>query len=263
MAGRGAGTVDVVTALEIEIADRVMTLTINRPHVRNAANEEVWTALESGLGEAADNPDVRVVVVTGAGGAFCSGQDLSEQPRGEFLGRMRWLGGIALKLHRLPKPTIAKVGGVAAGAGANLALGCDLVVASADARFIEIFSKRGLSVDFGGTWLLPRLVGMAKAKELALLAGPLSAGDAAAAGLINRVVPPGELDGAVAQWAAQLAAGPPRAMGFTKQMLNDSFALTLEEAVEAEARAQDVNLRGTEARQALAAFVEKRAATFG
>jgi enoyl-CoA hydratase/carnithine racemase len=255
-------TVGRVSALEIDVSDRVMTLTINRPQVRNAANDEVWLGLDRGLAEAAADPGVRVVVLTGAGDAFCSGQDLSAPPDSEPLGRMRWLGSIALRLHRLPKVTIAKVGGVAAGAGANLALGCDLVVASTDARFIQIFAKRGLSVDFGGTWLLPRLVGLGRAKELAFLAAPLGAEEAAAAGLVNRVVPPDQLDAVVDGWARELAAGPPLALSLTKSLLNESFATTLEQALEGEARAQVINLRGPEAREALAAFVERRPARF-
>jgi len=239
-----------------------MTLTINRPHVRNAANDEVWLGLERGLTEAAAEPDVRVVVITGAGGAFCSGQDLSAQPDSEPLSRMRWLGGIALRLHKLPKPTIAKVGGVAAGAGANLALGCDLVVASTEARFIQIFAKRGLSVDFGGTWLLPRLVGLGRAKELAFLAGSVAARDAAAMGLVNRVVEPPQLDAAVDEWAGELAAGPPHALSLTKALLNESLATSMEQALEGEARAQTINLRGPEVREAMAAFVERRPPRF-
>lgn len=251
-----------VSALETRVEQGVMTVTLNRPHVRNAANDEVWTGLDRALADAASDRAVRVVVITGAGGAFCSGQDLSEHLDIDPLARMRWMADLAARLHHLPKPTIAKVGGVAAGAGANLALGCDLVVASREARFIEIFSKRGLSLDFGGSWLLPRLVGMAKAKELALLAEPLSAEQAEAIGLVNRVVDADELDPVVAGWAEQLAAGPPHALSLTKALLNDSFGSTLEQALEAEGLAQTINLTGAESREALAAFRERRPPAF-
>ena len=129
---------------------------------------------------------------------------------------MRALADLALRLHRLPKPTIAKVGGVAAGAGMSMALGCDLVVASESARFSQIFAKRGLSVDFGASWLLPRLIGLHKAKELAFFADILSAAEAEAFGLVNRVVPDDELDAFVDDWARRLADGPTLALSMTK-----------------------------------------------
>jgi enoyl-CoA hydratase/carnithine racemase len=243
----------------------IMTVTINRPERRNAANWEVWTGLERAFDAALDDRDVRVLVVTGAGGAFCSGQDLNELGDGgksSSLEVMRRLGGIAKRLQQLPKPTIAKVGGVAAGAGANLAFLCDLVVASAEARFIQSFSARGLSPDFGGSWLLPRLVGLSKAKELALLAAPLSASEAMGLGLVNRVVPAEDLDRAVDEWATRLAAGPPQALGLTKALLNQSLESSLDQALESEAQAQTINLSSKDLREAVAAFREKRPARF-
>jgi enoyl-CoA hydratase/carnithine racemase len=175
---------------------------------------------------------------------------------------MRHVGDVALALHRLPKPTIAKVGGVAAGAGCNLALGCDLVVASQDARFSEIFARRGLSIDFGGSWLLPRLIGLHKAKELAFFAEVISAQDAKEFGIVNRVVPADELDGFVTDWARRLASGPPLALSLTKAMLNSSLSATMDEALEDEARSQAVNLRTEDAVEAMRAFVEKREPAF-
>lgn len=258
-------TVAAVGALMTSNRGGVMTVTINRPERRNAANEEVWAGLEEAFAIAASDCSVRVVVVTGAGGAFCSGQDLSAMGEGEgrsFLERMRRVSGIALSLHRLPKPTIAKVGGVAAGAGANLALGCDLVMASTEAIFIQIFADRGMSLDFGGSWLLPRLVGLAKAKELALLARPVPAEEAAALGLVNRVVPADQLDAAVDEWSLRLAAGPAHALSLTKTLLNESFERSMAGALEGEARAQAANLAGPEVREATAAFLEKRTARF-
>ncbi|HEX9529836.1 MAG TPA: enoyl-CoA hydratase/isomerase family protein, partial [Acidimicrobiales bacterium] len=149
--------------LLLERAAGVVTLTLNRPEKKNAVNGAMWREMRQVFDEVAATVEDRVLVVTGAGGAFCSGADLSDASGGRAmhpLDGVRVINHVALALHRLPKPTIAKVGGVAAGAGCNLAFGCDLVVAADDARFSEIFARRGLTVDFGGTWLLPRLVGL-------------------------------------------------------------------------------------------------------
>ena len=248
----------------IDRADGVVTLTLNRPERKNAVTTEMWTRLREVFGEVADTPSDRVLVVTGAGGAFCSGADLSGV--GDIaaggLARMRTVGAAALALHDLPKPTIAKVPGIAAGAGANLALGCDLIVASDEARFSEIFSARGLSLDFGGSWLLPRLVGLHRAKELAFFADILSAKEAEDLGLVNRVVPASDLDGFVDEWARRLAAGPPIALSMTKRMLNNSSTSTLAEALEAEAVSQVVNFKTEDLGEAMRAFAEKRAPHF-
>jgi 2-(1,2-epoxy-1,2-dihydrophenyl)acetyl-CoA isomerase len=175
---------------------------------------------------------------------------------------MRHIGDVALRLHRLAKPTIAKVNGVAAGAGCNLALGCDLVVASDEARFSEIFARRGLSIDFGGSWLLPRLIGLHKAKELAFFAEVISAKEALEFGIVNRVVSAAELDAFVDDWATRLAAGPPLALSMTKTMLNNSFAVSMEQALEDEARSQTVNFGTADMAEAMAAFLEKRSPVF-
>jgi enoyl-CoA hydratase/carnithine racemase len=242
----------------------IVTVTLNRPERLNAITAEMWGRLASIFGEIARCPDDRVVVVTGAGGAFCSGADLGAVAPGEAapLEYMRGVGDAALALHRLAKPTIAKVEGVAAGAGLNLALGCDLIVAAEGARLSEIFARRGLSVDFGGSWLLPRLVGMHRAKELVLLADMVSAEEAAAIGLVNRVVPVAELDSTVAAWARRLADGPPLALSMSKMLLQTSLESSFDQAVEAEAQAQAVNLASQDAREAVRAFLEKRQPTF-
>jgi 2-(1,2-epoxy-1,2-dihydrophenyl)acetyl-CoA isomerase len=168
------------------------------------------------------------------------------------------LGDLALALHRLPKPAIAKVNGVAAGMGASLALGCDLVLASEEASFAQIFVKRGLSLDTGSTWLLPRLVGLHKAKELAFFGDLVSAADAAAIGIVNRVVPAAELDALTADWARRLAAQPPIALSLTKMGLNASSALSMADALEHEAVAQNVCFQTRDLAEAMAAFVERR-----
>lgn len=255
--------------LEVDRRDHVVTVTLDRPEKLNAMNTQMFGELARVFAEVADNDDDRVLVITGRGRGFCSGADISAQaeaangPRPRHsLDQMRWIGDAALRLHRLSKPTIAKVNGIAAGAGCNLALGCDLVVASDEARFSQIFARRGLSIDFGGSWLLPRLVGMQRAKELALLADILSAEEALRVGLVNRVVPAGELDAVVADWAARLAAGPPLALSMTKTMLNNAFAVSIEQALEDEARCQAVNLATEDVVEAGMAFLQKRAPVF-
>ncbi|HUP86399.1 MAG TPA: enoyl-CoA hydratase [Acidimicrobiales bacterium] len=246
--------------LIVERDGGVVTVTMNRPEKKNAANGQMWDELRETFAEVADTESDRVVVVTGAGDAFCSGADLSDASSltRNGLTRMRHIGDAALALHRLAKPTIAKVNGVAAGAGANLAFGCDLIVASDTARFSEIFTRRGLSVDFGGTWLLPRLIGLHKAKELAFFADVIGAAEAERLGLVNRVLPMEELDAFVAGWAARLAASPPMALSMTKTMLNNALMVSMDQALEDEARSQNVNFSTNDFREAVSAFLEKR-----
>lgn len=249
------------------------TITLNRPEKKNAINAQMWKDLTAVFHEAATNPKVRVVIITGAGGAFCSGADLSggaaaDREQGDVLPphqlvSMREVSDVALALHRLPMPVIAKVGGVAAGAGCNLALGCDLIVASDTARFSEIFAKRGLAIDFGATWLLPRLIGLHKAKELAFLAEVISAQEAERIGIVNRVVPAAELDAFVDDWARKLIAGPPLAYRMTKRLLNEGSNMSMDQALEAEGWTQTVTIAATQdTQEAFRAFVQKRTPEF-
>jgi enoyl-CoA hydratase/carnithine racemase len=240
----------------------VLTLTLNRPHRRNALDLALWDGLRDQLARARDDDAVRAVVITGSGGAFCAGADLSAPREGHPLDRMRGVNEIAMLLHELPKPSIARVDGVAVGAGWNLALGCDLVVATPTSRFSQIFAKRGLSLDFGGSWLLPRLVGMQQAKRLALLADMIEADEAHRLGLVTWVVAPDELDGFVADVAARLAATAPVAVAQSKALLHENADRPLREALASEARAQAVNFATADAPEAFAAFTEKREATF-
>jgi 2-(1,2-epoxy-1,2-dihydrophenyl)acetyl-CoA isomerase len=248
--------------LLVHRADGVVTLTLNRPDKMNAITGEMWGELRDVFDEVARNHDDRVLVVTGAGRAFCAGADLAEQgmppSSGARLVHMRGVGQSAAALRGIPKPTIAKVNGVAAGAGLNLALGCDLVIASEAARFSEIFVKRALSIDYGGSWLLPRLVGIHKAKELAFLAEVISAADAERIGIVNRVVAADELDATVDELVARLLKMAPVALSQTKHLLDQAFSVTFADAVEAEAVAQVLNLTTADAREAMRAFMEKR-----
>ncbi|MGQ0803542.1 MAG: enoyl-CoA hydratase/isomerase family protein [Actinomycetota bacterium] len=250
----------------VERSGGVVTLTLNRPEKKNAINRVMWRELIQVFDEVADRADDRVLVITGAGDGFCSGADLTDTGNsdelqggvGASVRQMRVVGRAALRLHELPKPTIAAVNGVAAGAGCNLALGCDLIVASDRARFTEIFSKRGLSVDFGGSWVLPRLVGLHKAKELVYLAEIIDAGEAERIGIVNRVVDHDALDKSVTELAGRLAALPPIQLSISKRLLNQSFSVSMADALEFEDIAQALNFSSADTAEAMAAFVQKR-----
>lgn len=255
-----------MSELLLERRDGVVTLTLNRPDRLNALTGPQWDDLRAIFEEVASNRGDRVLVITGAGKGFCAGADLatggSPAGDGDPLERMRVLGRSAAALHDIGKPTIAKVNGVAAGAGLSLALGCDLVIASEAARFSAIFVKRALSFDYGGSWLLPRLIGMHRAKELGFLGDVIDAAEAERIGLVNRVVPAAELDSTVDALAARLLAMPPIALAHTKELLDRATTRTYDEALEAEAVAQVANLATADVREAMSAFVEKREPRF-
>jgi enoyl-CoA hydratase/carnithine racemase len=245
-----------------EDADGVRTLTLNRPDRKNAINPQLWLELADALRAAARDRDLRALVITGAGGAFCSGADISAPEDIHPKDKLRRLTEVALALHELTVPTIAKVTGVAVGAGWNLALGCDFVVATPESRFCQIFSKRGLSVDLGGSWLLPKLVGLQQAKRLVLLADMIDAAEARSLGLVTWIKSADEIDEFVANLANRLAAGPPLALAQSKGLLNDGANATLREALANEARAQPGNFATADSTEAYAAFAEKRDPAF-
>ena len=245
--------------LIVERADGIVNVTMNCPEKKNAISYQMFHDLLDVFLEVSESNDDRVLILTGAGGNFSAGADLSSSgPDRHFLASMRFYGSVGLALHQVPKPTIAKIRGVAVGAGLNLGLGCDLIAASEDAKFSEIFARRGLSLDVGGSWLLPRLVGMHRAKELALLADVVPAQEAERIGLVNRVLPDGELDDFVDDWAKRLAAGPPIALAQSKRLLNNAFTYGLQEAMDAEGMAQSVNISTEDTREAVTAFFKKR-----
>ncbi|WP_084471461.1 enoyl-CoA hydratase/isomerase family protein [Nocardia speluncae] len=249
---------------ELLVADRdgIRTVTLNRPHRKNAMTWAIWRELADVLRDTGMDRSVRALVLTGAGGAFCSGADISVPDARHPMDKMRIFSDLALQLHELPTPTIAKVTGVAVGAGWNLALGCDLVVATPDATFAQIFARRGLSLDLGGSWLLPKLVGLQQAKRLALLAETIDAARAETLGLVTWIVAADEIDGFTDDLAARLAAGPPVALAQTKALLNEGADATLREALAGESRAQGVNFATADAPEAYTAFAEKRAPRF-
>ena len=249
---------DDTDGVRIALADAVARIVLCNPRRKNAITSAMWGELTAAFRWVAGSDEVRAVVVTGDGDEFCSGADLSAAPDKHALAYMRDVNQGAIALHQIPQPTIARVDGIAAGAGLNLALGCDLVVASDRARFSEIFAKRGLSLDYGGSWLLPQRIGLHKAKELALLAPIIDAAEAERIGLVNRVVPVDQLDEVVDDWAARLAGGPPIALAQTKALLDRAATSTLAEALAAEAAAQTVNFGTQDTPEAIAAFLHKR-----
>lgn len=238
------------------------TITIDRPHRKNAVHEAGWLRLARLLDEIGQDDTTRAVVVTGAGGDFCAGMDLAS----ERLDRhprtfMRAVSEVVTRLHDLPQPVIAKVEGMAVGAGFNLALACDLVVASTTARFSQAFARRGLSVDFGGSWLLPRAVGMQQAKRLAFLADMIDAHQALRLGAVTWVEEPESVGGFVADLAERLIEAPPVALAETKALMHAASSQTLPESVGDEIRAQLVNL-ATDAPAAKEAFLRKASPRF-
>ncbi|WP_280420503.1 enoyl-CoA hydratase/isomerase family protein [Nocardia carnea] len=247
--------------LEVDAAG-IATLTLNRPGRKNGLNKALVDEAIAALERIAGDDACRVVVLTGAGSAFCSGMDLAERIEPDELTFMRRVGRLCDLIHRLPVPVIAQVRGGAVGFGANLALCADLVLAGESAVFGEIFAERGLSIDGGGSWLVPRLVGLGRAKEIMFLAARVSGEEAARLGLVNRCVPDADLEATVSEWATRLANGPRRALSVIKQQLNTSFERSFAEAIDAEALGQSLAFRSKESREGARAYFEKRAPDF-
>lgn len=239
----------------------VRVVTLNRPEVLNAFDAKLGEELLDALTKAEADAGVRCIVLTGAGRAFCSGADLRGHTPGETsLGAMlrSRYNRIILRLRTMEKPVIAAVNGVAAGAGCNLALAADLRVASDRASFIEVFTRVGLIPDSGGTWLLPRFVGVGRALEMMFFAEPIDAAAAERLGLVNRVVSQDDLLPRTLEWAARLAEGPTRAYGLIKRGVDRALALDLRAALEYEAHLQEIAGRSDDHREGVAAFLEKR-----
>lgn len=254
-------------SLTWECEGHVATVTLNRPEKKNAMTWTMFNEIRAAFDRASADDDVRCLVVTGAGGAFCSGADLSDPANlvgsvFAFKERMRAIHAITSAVVHCTVPTIAKVTGVAAGAGCNLALCCDLVVATHDAAFAELFVKRGLVVDFGGSWALSRLLPLSRAKELALLGDTLPADEAARWGLVNRLCDASEVDQVVKDMAARLVALPPRTATMIKENLNRAAERSLEQNLDAESLTQSLAFGSDDTREALMAFVEKREPRF-
>jgi 2-(1,2-epoxy-1,2-dihydrophenyl)acetyl-CoA isomerase len=268
--------------IEVERDGGVWTITINRPERRNALDGASRDALVSALREARSDPDVRAVLLTGAGGSFCSGADLgggggnrstpaapaAAAPPGGIDQRaaVEALRNGAQTLLRtlweLDKPTVAAVDGPAAGVGAHLALACDLVVMAQGARLIEVFSRRGLVLDAMGAYLLPRLVGLGRAKQIVFLAEDIGAEQAMQWGLAQYVTEPDQLLEEAQALAARLAKGPTRALGLSKGLLNRSFESSLDQSLLDEALAVALNTANADMREGMIAFMQRRPAEF-
>jgi len=250
---------DMITTVD----DGIGTITFNRPERKNALTHDMFVGVGETMQAWTNDPNVRSAVITGTGDSFSAGADLSRPGSGlSQLDNMRLLHLQALRLHDFPKPVVAKVNGVAVGAGLNIALGCDIVVAGESARFSEIFVKRGLSVDWGGAWLLPRIVGLHKAKELAMTGDIIDAAEAERIGLVSRVVPDADLDSHVDALARKLADGPPVALGLIKSQLNASFGMSMADSLETETLSQVINFGTADTAEAMTAFREKREPRF-
>jgi len=256
--------------LHVDRDGDVVTVTIDRPAVMNAMTGTMFAEFGRIFRDLNADDTVRCVVVTGAGGNFCSGADVGGQSKRATgavearpaLRNLRMIKASAQALHECQHPVVAKVRGIAVGAGLNLALGCDLVYASEDARFSEIFARRGISLDFGGSWVLPRRIGLHRAKELALLAEVIDAAEADRIGLVNRVLPDDELDAHVDDVVARIVAGPPLALSMSKALLNHGVETSMSQALEAEAASQAANFGSEDSREAGRAWIEKRAPEF-
>jgi len=252
--------------LLVDRAGAVTTITLNRPDARNALDMVMRRELVAALDEVEADAAARVLVLTGAGGHFSAGGDVKSMqgPQTSAQGRARVtaLNRLVMRLFEFPRPVIAMVDGFAVGAGCNLALCCDLIVASDRARFGEVFAKIGLVPDGGGSWLLPRLVGMARAKELIFTADIIDAAEAARIGLVNRVVPAAELAQVTRALAERIAQGPAKVLAMAKHMVNRAASSDLAAALDVEAFSQAIAITGDEHREGLAAFFEKRPAKF-
>jgi 2-(1,2-epoxy-1,2-dihydrophenyl)acetyl-CoA isomerase len=250
----------------------VLWLTLNRPEAANAVTPDQRDRLIALLEDASGRLEVRAVVITATGKHFCTGADLRQSRQGpvrpEGVPELV-IGDVARMIHagaqRLitavvdcEKPVIGAINGTAAGIGAHLALACDLVVAAEEARFIEIFVRRGLVPDGAGAWLLPRRIGLQKAKEMMFFGDAVSAAEAERLGLVNRVVPADEVEKVAGEWAARLASGPTRSIGLTKALLNRSLDSDRATAFREEALAQELNMQTRDANEGVDAFKERR-----
>ena len=246
--------------------DGVATITLNRPDVFNAFNDPLSYELQDALKQVARDASVRAVVLTGAGRAFCSGQDLkaaqSEEKRSFYDSLHKRYNPIIRAMRALPKPIIGRINGVAAGAGCSLALACDALVASSEASLIEVFINIGLVPDSGSSWFLPRLVGTLKAFELCSLGTKVPAEEALRLGLVNQVVPPEQLDEATYTLATRYASAPTKSIGLIKQMLNKAGAATLDEMLDYEAYCQQIAGESDDYIEGVKAFSEKRKPVF-
>ena len=259
-------------SLLFKVENGVGWIVLNRPEARNALNAEMRQAYLDALARCGEDEAIRAVVLTGTGKGFCTGADLSGSRAatgaaapphpGATRDAMRPSQRVIRALWDLEKPIVAGVNGVAAGLGAHLAYACDLVVAADDARFIEVFVRRGIALDAGGGFLLPRHVGHHRAKELVFFGDDLTAQDAERLGLVNKVVPAAELEKTVREWAERLAQGPTFAIGLSKRLLNRSLQADIDTLFAEEAFTQALVANSEDMREGIRSFMEKRPPAF-
>ncbi len=257
---------ETATEVRVEREGGVMRLVLNRPESLNSVNGPMTYQLESAFDEAAKDPQVRVVVLTGEGRGFCSGADLQRERAKDTSGNneslLTVINRLIPKITGLNKPVVGAINGVAAGVGASFALACDLVIAKESAYFLLAFARIGLMPDGGATLLVPALVGRSRAMEMAMMADKIPAPKAEEWGLIYRSVPDGEFDGAVKEVAEKLAAGPTQSYAASKRAINASTLALLEDALGREAEGQAKLQATNDSTEGVLAFVEKRAAKF-
>lgn len=256
--------------VKLTIKENVGIIRLNRPQVYNAMNDQMSRELSEALKEASENPEVRAVILTGEGKAFCSGQDLGDrtvvQKQAEPLSlgesvRSRY-NPMILAIAGMKKPVVAAVNGVAAGAGCSLALACDLRIITPKTRFIEAFARIGLTLDSGSSYFLPRLVGLGRALEIAMTGRDVDAEEALQIGLANQIVEPDKLQEEAFALAERLASGPTIGLGLIKQNVYKGMECTLSEALENEANAQEIAGKTQDFREGVQAFIEKRIPNF-
>ncbi|MBL7847077.1 MAG: enoyl-CoA hydratase/isomerase family protein [Cyclobacteriaceae bacterium] len=251
--------------LKYDVANGIATITLNRPDVYNALNDEITFELQDALKACAKDELVRVVVLTGEGKAFCSGQDLKSgagQKRSFLESLHKRYNPIIRAMRNLPKPILCRLNGVAAGAGCSLALACDMIIASEEATLIEVFINIGLVPDSGSSYFLPRLVGMSKAFELCAMGNKVKAAEALQLGLVSKVVPADQLDGAVAGYTDYFAKAPTKAIGIIKKMLNKAVTSNLDDMLDYEAYCQETAGSTVDHQEGVKAFLEKRKPVF-
>ncbi len=256
-----------MNSIELKIENNIAYITLNRPEVYNSFNREMALRLQDTLDTCETNIEVRVIVLTGNGKAFCAGQDLKEVTTPELNPGFKKIieehyNPIILRIRNIKKPIIAAVNGVAAGAGANIALACDVVVADENASFIQAFSKIGLIPDSAGTFFLPRLIGFQKASALAMLGDKVSAQEAERLGMIYKYVPSEEFQETIDKLALKMAKMPTKALGMIKQLFNKSMENNLEEQLALELKHQIEAAKSEDYNEGVTAFMEKRKPNF-
>lgn len=256
-----------MNSIELKIENKVATITLNRPEVFNSFNREMALSLQNILDDCEINSEVRAIVLTGNGKAFCAGQDLKEVTSPELNPGFKKIleehyNPIITRIRNIKKPIIGAINGVAAGAGANIALACDIVVAHEKVSFIQAFSLIGLVPDSAGTFFLPRLIGFQKAQALAILGDKISAEDAEKMGMIYKSVPLEEFEDTISKLAIKLANMPTKALGLIKELFNKSMTNTLEDQLALESKLQIEAASSNDYAEGVAAFIEKRKPNF-